>query len=149
MKIRICGDSRGFTIVELVVVIVLLGILAAYALPKFFNLGDYQARAAYDEVAGALRYAQKLAVGSGCAVRVNITGNSYALQQPTGSCTSAAFSTITGHPINNGTISGTNLSSFPTSFTFDAMGRSSDEVTVAVGGRNIKVIAETGTVDAP
>ncbi len=126
-------------------VIIILGILAAYALPKFFNLGDYQARAAYDEVAGALRYAQKLAVGSGCEVRVNITGNSYALQQRA-SCSSGGFNNITGHPVNNGTVTGTTLT--PASFTFDNMGRSSSAANISVGGRTIRVIAETGTVDA-
>ena len=148
MKEQIYGDKRGFTIVELVVVIVLLGIMSAFALPRFFNVGDYQARAAYDEVASALRYAQKLAVGSGCAVRVNIIDNSYALQQQA-SCSSGGFSTITRHPVDSATISGVTLSSSHESFTFDNMGRCSDTVTVNVGGRTIRVIDETGTVDAP
>jgi len=56
--------TKGFTLIELVVILLVLGILAVVALPKFFNLSDYQERAAYDEVAGAVRYAQKLAVGS-------------------------------------------------------------------------------------
>ena len=149
MKEQIYGGRRGFTIVELVVVIVLLGIMSAFALPRFFNVGDYQARAAYDEVASALRYAQKLAVGSGCAVRVNIAGSSYELQQRQTDCTTGSFTTITGHPIDRGTVSGTTLSASPSTFTFDNMGRSSPGVTVSVGGRTIRVIDETGTVDAP
>lgn len=149
MKEQIYGDRRGFTIVELVVVIVLLGIMSAFALPRFFNVGDYQARAAYDEVASALRYAQKLAVGSGCAVQVSIASNSYELQQRVTNCTTGGFTAISGHPIDRGTVSGTTLSASSSTFTFDNMGRSSPGVTVSVGGRIIQVIAETGTVDTP
>jgi len=46
--------QRGFTLIELVMVIVILGVLAAVAIPKFVDLkGDAQ-QAATDGVAGAL-----------------------------------------------------------------------------------------------
>jgi len=50
-------QQQGFTLVELIVVIVSLGILAATALPRFINVTTEARSAAVDGVAGALRSA--------------------------------------------------------------------------------------------
>jgi MSHA pilin protein MshC len=83
------NSQRAFTLVELVAVVVIIGILAAVAGPRFFDDKTFQARGYYDELAAALKFAQKLAIASGCPIRMEITANSYEARQQAaagGSC---------------------------------------------------------------
>lgn len=55
------GNQKGFTLIELVVVIVILGILAAVAVPKFIAMQSDARIASINGLSGAIRSASSLA----------------------------------------------------------------------------------------
>ena len=56
--------QRGFTLVELVAVLVILGIVAAVAAPRFVDTAVFTERGYADEIAASLRYARRIAIAS-------------------------------------------------------------------------------------
>jgi MSHA pilin protein MshC len=149
-------QNSGFSLVELVTVIVLLGILGIVALGRLGNQDGFAARGFFDDTVTAVRFAQKLAISSGCDVRVITTVNSYQLRQST-TCTADNFSSPVVSPANRSNAY-QNINIPPGfaltagSITFDARGRREEATSVfnlSNGSTtySFQVYASTGLVE--
>jgi MSHA pilin protein MshC len=149
----------GYTIVELVLVIVILAVLGAVAGPRFFDNAAFDERAYVDELASSLRYAQKVAVASGCRVRADIAAGSYSLAQQTpqaGHCDLADASFPVQVRLSTGEVmSGTAPAGVTTApamaLVYDALGRTNlaTNQTLTVGARTLLIQADSGLVTTP
>jgi len=75
--------DNGFTIVELVVTILIIGILSTTVAPRFFGTKSFENRKASDELLSALRYAQQLAMNRGGDIEFILNSNSFTVQRST------------------------------------------------------------------
>ena len=82
---RKINKHAGFTLIELIMVIVILGVLSAFALPRFADLGGNARTASINGLAASLKaaaniaHAQWLAEGDSTSVLVTLEGTDVAM----------------------------------------------------------------------
>lgn len=144
--------GTGFTLVELVVTLVIVGALAAVSAPVFFSANDFKERAFYREALATVRYAQKRALATGCNVQVAFGAGAIALTEAAavGNCTAGPYSQAVPDPSGNAAgfqrpyPAGMAVSSSSSPFTFAPSGAASSLVTVTIGGQTFTVDPMTG-----
>ena len=76
-------NYKGFTLVELIVVILLIGIMSVFVIPKFDSDG-FKARGLADEVITSIRHAQRLAMTRGEQYKIDISPTEYQVRKTNG-----------------------------------------------------------------
>lgn len=56
------ASASGFSLVELIATLTVIGILAVFAIPRMVDRAAFQSRGFYDQAQGLVRYAQKIAI---------------------------------------------------------------------------------------
>ena len=124
--------QRGFTFVELIVVMILVATLSAVALPGMFDTDHFAARGTRDTLGSSLRYAQKTAVAMrrNVCVAVSATQLDITYAATSGSGQACPATNVLVNP-GNGKPYGDASNALPArtpvspavSFIFDAQGR--------------------------
>ncbi len=147
--------ESGFTLIELITIMIVIGVLAVVALPRFWDNDVFQSRGFSDQVQAAMRYGQKVAIAQRRNVCVAFTlpapstiTLSVASVEGSASACDTALVAPTGGAYVITAPGGIAFTALPTDFNFDASGRPTVSQTLGVTGsaNTITIEAETGYV---
>ncbi len=150
--------NSGFTLVELIVTLILVGILAVVAIPKLVGVSAYNTLGFHDRVASGLRYAQKQAIAKRRNVCLTFATNSVTVRFASSAGATAPCDADLAGP--NGVapyvlaadprgVGAVTFTPTPADFQFDALGRPTVGQTITVtgdGSKTLSVEPETGYV---
>lgn len=153
--------ESGFTVIELVVVMIVLGVLAFVAIPKLSGSSEFRAAAFREEVRAALRYAQKSAVSHRRLVCAQLTATTVTLKiadaNPAAACGSTTLIGPDGNSAYASSLDATNVTLSPAGtlhfqpsgmVTSDTAGTTPTDYSLTVTGMTaISVQGATGYVN--
>lgn len=146
-------EMTGFTLIELVMTMVIVGILAAVVAPRFFDNNVFQSRGFADQVQATLRYAQKLAIAQHRFACAAFTNNSITLTiGPTAACGTPLLSPTGEANYVITAPAGITFAAIPTDFSFNALGTPTNApqtINIIGASDGITIEAETGYVHSP
>lgn len=155
------AGQHGFTLIELIMVIVLLGVLAVFAGPRIFDTSVFNSRGFNDETLAMLRYAQKTAVAQRRTTCVTFTATSASLRIASAAAVGTCDTNLIGPRGDTpGTITAKSGITYspptPATVHFDGLGQSLDNtgavlsaartITVTGSGKTITIEPGTGYV---
>jgi len=126
---------RGFTMVELIAVILIGAILSFVAMGRLNNMGEVNAQGFADEVASQLRYAQKTAIAQRTIVYVNVAAASEHVYSCFDSATPTCAQELVLPTGDNADITGPSsatMTSTVTQFSFNGLGTPSTNSVVTL-----------------
>jgi MSHA pilin protein MshC len=145
-------QEHGFTIIELVSVIVITGIVAAIAAPRFVGMDAFEARGSYGTLSSTLRYAQKTAIAQRTTVYANInTSTRVVCLGYTSNCSTAVLDPSTQAAYSKTLSSKVTITASTSTIGFDGLGRPVPNATATFTIQNAVVAGEstrTITVEA-
>jgi prepilin-type N-terminal cleavage/methylation domain-containing protein len=141
--------NAGFTMVEAIAVLLIIGILAAVVASQIGDTSSYDLSSQMEVVKGHLRLAQSRAMGSGTPWGINFdSATTYYLFQGAGSTTPVQLLGEDGATVSlTAKKSGLTITSAAQRITFDAYGSpGASTITVTTLGGNITVTQNTGFI---
>jgi MSHA pilin protein MshC len=136
---------RGYSLAELVIVIVITAIMAALAIP-LFNQPQIDATWYHEQVRSGVRYAQRTAVAQRRQVFVLVEAGPRLALCYADPCGARVTELATGNDFLLNAPSGVALSISASPLSFNGLGQPSSGATVSVGGKTVTINAETGYV---
>lgn len=136
-------NNRGFTLIELVMTIAVIGVLSAVAIPRMIGATPFEQQGFLDQTASVLRYAQKSSVSQGRRVCVTFHSDSITLRLASARGMPTCDMFLQGPdgktPYSVVSKTGISYAEKPSDFSFTSDGR-------ATVTQNINVIGVTKTI---
>jgi prepilin-type N-terminal cleavage/methylation domain-containing protein len=127
------SKANGFTLLETIVVVIIIGILVVSIGHRFFSTSETSTVAGVDQVIADIQYVQTIAMGTMAPKSISFTSGSGSYNM------AGEVRTLPG----NATVSTT------ITFTFNSLGEptAGGDQTIAIGSKQIKIWAITGKVE--